>query len=216
MLYNIPVVTLNGIGGKTHPITEAGVLTHVTPQKKCVKFLCYVFDTPVGNAQEILLLGLSTIVDANIDIRYHMSFSVQGISKMIRFLDKEPAQNLVLHFLDPPQSAHHEDVVTGKETAPELYGETSSCDDEYLFPSLMTEIQLKNIVDRLQSEKKDNKTDGDETMVHNGVVISKFSCEALGLGEHVTDTIKTKFTSDSNNGLVTTQCSPRRTALLRY
>ena len=92
MLYNIPVVTLNGIGGKTHPITEAGVLTHVTPQKKCVKFLCYVCDTPVGNAQEILLLGLSTIVDANIDIRYHMSFSVQGISKMIRFLDEEPTQ----------------------------------------------------------------------------------------------------------------------------
>ena len=46
------------------------MLTHVTPQKKCVKFICYVFDTPVGNAQEILLLGLSTIVDANIDIRY--------------------------------------------------------------------------------------------------------------------------------------------------
>ena len=180
MLYNIPVVTLNGIGGKTHPITEAGILTHVTPQNKCVKFLCYAFDTPVGNAQEILLLGLSTIVDANIDIRYHMNFSVQGISKMIRFLDEESTQNFALHFLDPPQRAHQDDVVTGEETAPELYGETSSC-DEHMFPNLMTEIQLKNIVDRLQSEKKDTKTDGDETMVHNGVVISKFSCEALGL-----------------------------------
>jgi hypothetical protein len=130
MLYNIPIVTLNGIGGKTHPITEAGVLTHVTPQKKYVKFLCYVFDTPVGNAQEILLLGLSTIlVDANIDIRYHMSFSAQGISKMIRFLDEEPAQNLVLHVVDPPQDAPHENVVTGKETASELYGDTSSYDE---------------------------------------------------------------------------------------
>ena len=192
MLYNIPVVTLNGIGGKTHPITEAGILTHVTPQKKCVKFLCYAFDTPVGNAQEILLLGLSTIVDANIDIRYHMNFSVQGISKMIRFLDEESTQNFALHFLDPPQRAHQDDAVTGEETAPELYGETSSC-DEHMFPNLMTEIQLKNIVDRLQSEKKDTKTDGDETMVHNGVVISKFSCEALGLGEHVTDAIKNKI-----------------------
>jgi hypothetical protein len=98
------------------------------------------------------------------------------------------------YFVDPPQDAHHEDVVTGKETAPELYRDTSSYEyDECLFPSLMTEIQLKNIVDRLQSEKKDIKTDGDETMVHNGVVISKFSCEALGLGEHVTDTIKNKI-----------------------
>ena len=192
MLYNIPVVTLNGIGGKTHPITEAGVLTHVTPQKKCVKFLCYVFDTPVGNAQEILLLGLSTIVDANIDIRYHMNFSVQGISKMIRFLDEEPTQNVVLHFVHPPQDTHLVDVVTGKETASELYRDTSSY-DECLFPTLMTEIQLKNIVDRLQSEKKDANTDGNETMVHNGVVISKFSCQALGLGEHVNDTIKNKI-----------------------
>ncbi len=135
MLYNIPVVTLNGIGGKTHPITEAGLLTHVTPQKKCVKFLCYVFDTPVGNAQEILLLGLSTIVDANIDIKYHMSFSAHGISKMIRFLDEEPAQNLVLLFVNPPHDAPRENVVTGEETAPELYRDTSSY-DECLLPSL--------------------------------------------------------------------------------
>jgi hypothetical protein len=48
-------------------------------------------------------------------------------------------------------------------------------------------------VDRLQGEKKDTKTDGDETMVRDGVVISKFSCESLGLGEHVTDTIKHKI-----------------------
>jgi hypothetical protein len=157
-----------------------------------VKFLCYVFDTPVGNAQEILLLGLSTIVDANIDIRYHMNFSVQGISKMIRFLDEEPAQSLVLHTVDPSHDAPQEDVITGKETASELYEETSSY-DECLFPSLMTEIQLKNIMDCCQSEKKDTKTYGDETMVHNGVVISKFSCEALGLGEHVTNTIKHKI-----------------------
>ena len=115
MLYHVPVVTLNGIGGKTHPITEAGVLTHVTQRKKCIKFLCYVFDTPVGNAQEILLLGLSTIVDANIDIRYHMNFSAQGISKMIRFLDEGQAENLFLHFGSSPQDTHLEDVVTGRK-----------------------------------------------------------------------------------------------------
>ena len=110
-----------------------------------------------------------------------MNFSIQRISKMIRFLDEEPTQNVVLHFVHPPQDTHLEDVVTGKETAPELYRDTSSY-DECLFPTLMTEIQLK-----------DTKTDGDETMVHTGVVISKFSCEALGLGEHVNDTIKNKI-----------------------
>ena len=56
--YNIPIVTLNGIGGRTLPITNAGILTHVTPQRKLIKFLCYVFDTPIGNTQEMLLLGL--------------------------------------------------------------------------------------------------------------------------------------------------------------
>ncbi len=35
--------------------------------------------------------------------------------------------------------------------------------------------------------KKETKTDGDETMVKNGVIISKFSFEALGLGSDVDD-----------------------------
>jgi len=99
---------------------------------------------------------------------------------------------LILHAIHPLHDVPQEDGITGKETASELYEDTSLY-DECLFPSLMTEIQLKNIVDRLQSEKKDTKTDGDETMIHNGVIISKFSFEALGLGEHVTNIIKHKI-----------------------
>ena len=71
-----------------------------------------------------------------------MKFSVQGISKMIRFLDEEPAQTLILHAIHPSHDVPQEDGITGKETAPELYEDTSSY-DECLFPSLMTEIQLK-------------------------------------------------------------------------
>ena len=88
--YGIPIVTLNGIGGKTLPITKAGILSHVKPQGKIVKFLCYVFDTPVGNTSEILLLGLKTIVEADIDIRYHMKLSVQGLSRTVRFVEDVP------------------------------------------------------------------------------------------------------------------------------
>jgi hypothetical protein len=95
--YNIPIVTLNGIGGRTQPITNAGILTHVTPQKKLIKFLCYVFDTPIGNTQEMLLLGLKTIVEADIDIRYHMKTSVQGVTTMVRFLEEEEICNTKLH-----------------------------------------------------------------------------------------------------------------------
>jgi hypothetical protein len=59
----------------------------------------------------------------------------------------------------------------------------------------MTEIQLKNIVERLQGEEKDTKTktDGDETMTKEGITISKFSFEALGLGPNVEDSIKSKI-----------------------
>ncbi len=42
----------------------------------------------------------------------------------------------------------------------------------------MTEIQLKNIVERLKGNEKETNTDGDETMMKNGVTISKFSFEA--------------------------------------
>ncbi len=80
----------------------------------------------------------------------------------------------------------------------------------------MTEIQLKNIVDRIQSEKKDTKTDEDETMVQNGVVISKFSFEALGLEIMLAKPLKTKSTNVLSNGLAMTLYSPLKTAHQRY
>ena len=44
----------------------------------------------------------------------------------------------------------------------------------------MTEIQLRRIVDRTAKEQQ---SDGDETMTKNGKVISKFSKEAMNIGE---------------------------------
>ncbi len=49
----------------------------------------------------------------------------------------------------------------------------------------MTEIQLKRIVDRTSQEEGKQLSDGDEIMVKNGVNISKFSKEAMGLGKDV-------------------------------
>ena len=93
--YDIPIVSLNGIGGRTLPITRAGILSHIKPNGRIVKFLCYVFDTPVGNTSEILLLGLKTIVESNIDIRYPMALSGKGQSKMVRFV--EDREGYLLH-----------------------------------------------------------------------------------------------------------------------
>ena len=56
--------------------------------------------------------------------------------------------------------------------------------------SLMTEIQLRRIVDRVALNKSEAVTDGDETMVKNGVTISKFSKESIHLGDSVLEEIK--------------------------
>ena len=57
--------------------------------------------------------------------------------------------------------------------------------EEKLETILMSEIQIRNIVDRLDSEEQEQGTDGDETMVKDGATISKFSRLAMTLGAHV-------------------------------
>ena len=46
---------------------------------------------------------------------------------------------------------------------------------------LMTEIQLKNIVDRMGKESTTG-TDGDEFTIKDGIKVSKFSKEAMEIG----------------------------------
>jgi hypothetical protein len=115
-----------------------------------------------------------------------MALSVKGQSKMVRFI--EDREGHLLHEGQYKQNSgrvevlHFKTVETtdqGKESAVERYRRTTFY-DECENITLMTEIQLKNIVERLQKDEKDTKTDGDETMVKNGVTISKFSCDALG------------------------------------
>jgi hypothetical protein len=49
----------------------------------------------------------------------------------------------------------------------------------------MTEIQLRRIVDRTAKEQQAHQSDGDETMTKNGQTISKFSKEAMNIGDEV-------------------------------
>jgi hypothetical protein len=151
-----------------------------------------VFDTPIGKTQEMILLGLKTLVESNIDIRHHMKLSVQGLTKMVRFLDIESRDNTHRRHVD---LFHHDvDDINSlcNESAVDYY-RGATIFEECVNEVFMTEIQLKNIVERLQREEKDTKTDGDETMVKNGVTISKFSFEALGLGPDVDEHIKSKI-----------------------
>ena len=56
--YKLPTVTLKGIGGKTQPLQEAGVLKVVKPDNRILRLLCYVFDQAVGNTERLLLIGM--------------------------------------------------------------------------------------------------------------------------------------------------------------
>jgi hypothetical protein len=56
---------------------------------------------------------------------------------------------------------------------------------------LMTEIQLKNIVDRLGKESTTG-TDGDEFTIKDGIKVSKFSKEAMEIGFDVGEELKRK------------------------
>ncbi len=49
----------------------------------------------------------------------------------------------------------------------------------------MTEIQLRRIVERTAQESSEQQSDGDERMVKEGEDISKFSKEAMTLGDDV-------------------------------
>ncbi len=40
--------------------------------------LCYTFDAPLGDIEKIILLGLHTVVKANINILQHMKNSLEG------------------------------------------------------------------------------------------------------------------------------------------
>ena len=51
--------------------------------------------------------------------------------------------------------------------------------------TLKSEIQVRTILDRVQASKADQGTDGAATMEQAGQTISKFSREAMVLGDQV-------------------------------
>jgi hypothetical protein len=90
--YGLKEVVLSGIGGKSKPLREAGVLHVRTNTGAKKKILCYRYDERVGNIEQILLLSLRTIRDANIDILHHMDQSLDGISSPLLFLQDKDAR----------------------------------------------------------------------------------------------------------------------------
>jgi hypothetical protein len=203
-LYGLQSIRLLGIGGKTNYLKEDGVLIPVKKDDEGVCFmLCYVFDTPLGDTNTIILLGLHTMMKANINILKHMKDSIEdkctplafwphGMScdEALKGLSCEDDVNRIFKIkthINPRDvyisTAEYEEV-TGVDLVNLAINhiETGSTVMEEAY---MTEIQLKRIVDRTNQEEGKRLSDGDEIMVKDGVSISKFSKEAMGLGKDV-------------------------------
>ena len=174
--YKIPSVSLKGIGGKTEPLTKAGILKHVMPSGQIVRWLCYVFDTPVGHSKQLLLLSMSAIKLSNIDINFHIDESFEGRCSPLRFKDKSQLTSDT----HVRAETYHYKIDRGELTPCDVYRNTTLYDkhENIVF---MTEIELKNIVERLGKDTVTG-TDGDEFTVKDGNRISKFSKEAMEIG----------------------------------
>jgi len=181
--YKLPMVTLKGIGGKTQPLQKAGVLKVVKPNKCILKLLCYVFEEAVGNTERLLLISMSAINKAKFDIQYHIEHSCAGRCMPLKFLEECGEGLLLEDTLDYCNNM--------KGNCPIGLYQESILYEKLTGALLMTEIQLKNIVDRMGSDP-DTKTDGDETTIKDGNKISKFSKEAMEIGKDVKEGLKVK------------------------
>jgi hypothetical protein len=177
--------------------------------------MCYKFDEHVGNTRRILLLSLRTIRDANIDILHHMDKSLEGISSSLLFLQDRNSCAVLLasstpaareyaegRFVDDDEGQLHclfenEDdrwMVPSQSLSSGIVQESmaASLPDCYISPfayeeheAYMSEIQLRRIVDKMATEASEQGTDGDELMVKDGKTFSKFSKDALEIGDDV-------------------------------
>jgi hypothetical protein len=192
--YRVPTVTLKGIGGTTEPLTRAGILKHVLPNGRMVKWLCYVFDTPVGRSEKLLLLSMSAIKLSGIDVNYHIDQSFEGRCAPLRFRDKFKSTGET----HSRAETYYYKIDKGDLTSCDLYRNTTLYDahDNIV---LMTEIQLKNIVDRLGKESVTG-TDGSEFTIKYGIKINKFSKEAMEIGPDVNVRLQQKVYDQFTGG----------------
>jgi hypothetical protein len=78
MMYGLQSIRLLGIGEKTNYLKEVGVFPVKKDDEGVCFMLCYVFNTPLGDTNKIILLGLYTRMKANINILKHMKDSLEG------------------------------------------------------------------------------------------------------------------------------------------
>ena len=190
--YELPNVRLRGIGGKTNMLKEVGILQIKRSGKADCDILCYVFNEVVGQTEEMLLISLSSIIEARINILYHMKESNRNKCRDLQFWPNGKSfeevcedvnlKDKISKVTGQRERPHPRDIYLSSVEFQEVE-ETWVC--EVTQEIYMTEIQLRRIVDRNTLEGIDQHSDGDERMVKDGQNISKFSKEAMTMGDDV-------------------------------
>ncbi len=83
--HGLPQIRLTGIGGKSGILNRVGIVQLRTPEGRVKQIQCYVFDSPLGPTQKILLLSFQSVIEASINIIHHMDLSVKGKRGPLRF-----------------------------------------------------------------------------------------------------------------------------------
>jgi hypothetical protein len=157
-----------------------------------LELLCYVFNEVVGQTEEMLLISLSAIIDARINILYHMKESNRDACSDLQFWPNNKSFKEICDDIGMKEEIHkvirHQDKLHPKDMYLSSDEVEQEGKDKLFFATeetYMTEIQLRRIVDRNAQEGSDQRSNGDERMVKEGQNISKFSKEAMTLGEDV-------------------------------
>ena len=203
--HGLPPIRLTGIGGRSDVLNRVGIVQLAAPGGKVKRILCYVYDAPLGPTTKILLLSLQSVIEAAINIIHHMDMSIKGkcgpltywpdnksldqICRDITAIDlrptllrrsrRHPHENY--NITEADESFEWEELEQEQQLV-NLAIERVEDPEMIIEEVYMTEIQLRRIVDRTSTEQQ---SDGDETMTKNGKVISKFSKEAMNMGDEV-------------------------------
>ncbi len=190
--YKLPSIRLRGIGGKTKMLKKVGILRIKRPDNECCALLCYVFNEVVGQTEEMLLISLSAIIDAKINILYRMKESNKDTCCDLQFWPNNKSFEEIRDDIGMKEEIHkvirHKDKLHPRDMYLSSDEFEQEVKDKLFFVTeeiYMTEIQLRRIVDRNAQEGSDQQSDGDERMVKDGQNTSKFSKEAMTLGEDV-------------------------------
>jgi hypothetical protein len=127
---------------------------------------------------------MSAIKLSRIDLNHHIDESFEGRSAPLKFKEKVKDTNKALYRAE----TYHYKIAKEDMTPCDVYRNTTIYNSQNNIV-LMTEIQLKNIVDRLGKDSVTG-TDGDEFTIIDGVKVSKFSKEAMEIGFDVGDELK--------------------------